>query len=96
MVDEYAHLLRDFQGLFSKDGDDLAEAIASAIGRVVSLRTANLRLDEISIGRGQTRRRDRRLRSRFAMRFGRERAEQERDAVREDPCATPGASGTAG
>lgn len=84
LLDEYAHLLRDFNGLFDREGPELAEALSEAMAPVVSLRTSTLRLDEIDVANGSVAIRDRRLRSRFAMRFGRERGEKEEDAVRED------------
>jgi hypothetical protein len=84
VLDEYSHLLRDFQGLFDTRGPELAERLADAMGPVVSLRTSNLRLDEIRLDRKGVELHERRLRARFAMRFGKEKTERESEAVRAD------------
>jgi len=87
VLDEYAHLLRDFEGLFERRGGELAVALAAAMCPVIALRTSNLVLDEIDVGHDTLSRHERRLRMRFAMRLGREKSEANEtgsDAVRED------------
>ena len=87
VMDEYAHLLRDFEGLFEKRGAGLATALADAMCPVIALRTSNLTFDEIEVGHDALARHERRLRMRFAMRLGREKSEAsetESEVVRED------------
>ena len=52
----------------------------SCAEKSICLRTSNLRIDEINIDGDEILIRDRRLRSRFAMRFGAEKTESEKDA----------------
>jgi hypothetical protein len=84
VLDEWVHLLREFEGLFDAQSAVLAEGLANAMVEVLGLRTSNLKLDEISLENGRILRTDRRLRARFVMRFGQEEGEDEKGAVRGD------------
>ncbi len=87
LLDEYVHVLRDSEGLFERTGPELASALADAMMPIISLRTSTLRIDEFEVAGNRIERRDRRLRARFAMRFGRERGESgdsDDEGVRED------------
>lgn len=86
LLDEYVHLLRESEGLFDASGSRLAEELANVMAEVIGLRTSTIRSDEFRLG-DRIERVDRRLRTRFAMRFGREKSEsslKESDVVRED------------
>jgi hypothetical protein len=87
VLDEYGHLLRDFEGLFDERGADLAKALADSMTPVIGLRTSNLALDEIGIEATDGAPRERRMRTRFAMRLGREKSEAsetQSEVIRED------------
>ena len=93
VLDEYVHTLRELNGLYDSRGRDSVEVLVEEIGKAVSIRTVNLGLDEIRLGKDghSIRRTERSLRCRFALRYGDgtstttsdERAEVRREQVRE-------------
>jgi hypothetical protein len=84
VVDEWVHLLREFEGLFDVEGAELAGRLADAMIEVLELRTSTLKLDEIAVESDRIARADRRMRARFVMRFGQEEGEDESGGVRAD------------
>jgi hypothetical protein len=71
VLEEYAHVLRESLGLLDHSAEKVAEGVAEAISDAVGLRTAQIGADEIEVTRTRGFRiRPRRLRARFAARFG--------------------------
>lgn len=79
VLDEYAHVLREALGLVGQPEHRVVEEIAREIGDSLSLRTASLKVDEVRVARGSRRLQTREfhLRSRFALRFGDARSDEE-------------------
>jgi hypothetical protein len=84
MLDEYQHVLRESLGLIDKSATDTITAIAQTTVEAVSLRTATLSPDYIRTGfNGVLNNRDGPgMRMHFAVRFGDEKAEEEKSLVR--------------
>lgn len=79
MLDEYAHLLRESLGVSSAPAEEMVEKIATELIGALTLRTASLRVDEITAApyaRDVTPKNES-MRIRFAMRFGDERSDEE-------------------
>jgi hypothetical protein len=84
VLDEYAHLLVGEAGVFGKGADEIVTAVASYISDVVGLRRARVGAQNIAITKGKVTTKTAAFRSRFAMRFGEERADEAGDRVRAD------------
>ncbi len=78
VLDEYAHVLRDLQGLTGAAAERITEEAAATIIDALTLRTSTLGVEEIrpKPKRGKVRIVDRGMRGRFALRFGEERSEE--------------------
>lgn len=79
MLDEYAHLLRESLGVSSAPAEEMVEKIAAELIGALTLRTASLRVDEITAApyaRDVTPKNES-MHIRFAMRFGDERSDEE-------------------
>lgn len=78
VLDEYAHVLRDLQGMTGATPARVTEEVTRAAAEALSLRTSTLGVEEIRANpkRGKVYREDRGMRGRFALRFGEERAEE--------------------
>lgn len=68
MLDEYVHTLKESLGL--QEGESQAKAIADHIHSVLTLRTAQIRIDELKKWRGAFSIDGFNVRSKFALRFG--------------------------
>jgi len=77
VLDEYVHVLRESLGLFDKAQVDTARELGKAICQAVGLRTVTVGVDDIGAdGSGGTVTLEpRRMRARFALRFGADRSE---------------------
>lgn len=78
VLDEYAHLLLESQGLADKAPNEIASEISTSIAQALTLNTATAKADIITANGRQARMRKEdeiRIRNRFAMRFG----DQEKD-----------------
>jgi hypothetical protein len=77
VLDEYVHVLRDARGLSGRSDDDAINDVATAVGDTLALRTVNLGADDVRIDdhSGNVVFDDRRMRARFALRFGDEKDE---------------------
>ena len=78
MLDEYCHILRESLGFVDGSSEGLAESVAEEIASVLSLRSASLRIDEVSAppyARAVTIE-AKPMRVRFAMRFGDDRSDE--------------------
>lgn len=84
MLDEYAHLLMSELGLGGKTEEERATHLAERMSSVVGLRRAAIGVQDIHVANGAVRREGRRFRSRFAMRFGEERRDDDDQNVRAD------------
>lgn len=70
-LDEYCHVLRDGEGLAQRPGHEAAAGLARAVHEALSLRTATVDVDDLkATAAGRVRRRQFRMRSRVAVRFG--------------------------
>lgn len=69
VLDEYAHVLREALSVQIKPPQEIAEGIAAAIVRALSIRTPTLRVDEIRHAHGQVNFEQQGMRGRFALRF---------------------------
>ena len=77
VLDEYAHLARDLEGLIDASREDAARDVASAIVEALSLRTSTAQVDDLDLD-AQTRSElvtRRRIRNHFALRFASQEAE---------------------
>lgn len=85
-LDEYAHVLRESLGLFDEGPPIAAAEIAEAMRAALSLRTATLRVDDVTLqGAGDDRRIElekRGMRAHFALRFGDQKAETGEEVTR--------------
>ncbi len=76
VLDEYIHVLNESLGLMGHDADESAIKLAEAISRSVSLRSPSLGFDEIErVSSSKYELRSRRVRCRYALRFGDEKSE---------------------
>ena len=77
MIDEYCHILKESLGLIDKPVAEVHDAISAEIDDAISLRAATIGIDSIaprSSGRSWSTE-TRRMRMRFALRFGDEKVE---------------------
>ena len=86
VMDEYIHVLNESLGLFDKPFDGKIEKIADEIYSAVSIRTVNMAFDEIEVGGREEKPQlsSKRIRCRYALRFGEERREGEEEITRAD------------
>ena len=86
VLDEYTHVLRDHLGLNTGDEGQRAHEIADEVISSLSLRTANLAVDDLGLSQaGRTAKpKARRMRCHFALRFGDERDEEGAIETRSD------------
>jgi len=87
-LDEYAHVLREMLGLVDKPHAVIAGEAAEAMREVLTLRTAALRVDKIATARSPERARldiePQRMRTHFALRFGKDQTDDDQRAQREE------------
>ncbi len=76
VLDEYAHVLPEWLGLINRGPQETASRIAEAMQQAISLRAASYAVDEIRPENGDLLRERRRVRGRFAVRFGDDRSEE--------------------
>jgi hypothetical protein len=85
VMDEYAHVLVESLGLLDRGHDEIAAEVSAEIQRGLTLRTSTARADLFSAGRRRVRLEEPlRLRTRFAMRFGDQDAEESAEPTRAD------------
>ncbi|MFN0150833.1 MAG: helicase-related protein [bacterium] len=79
VLDEYAHVLLEMEGLRGRPPESIARGISEAMAEAISLRTVNLGVDELFVDgpSGRLRIEPRRMRGRFAIRFGEYSADNE-------------------
>jgi hypothetical protein len=85
VLDEYAHVLVESLGLLDKEPETVATEVSQVIQRCLTLRTSTAQADLIDAGPRRVRMADSiRLRTRFAMRFGDQDAEDGSAPTRAD------------
>jgi hypothetical protein len=90
-IDEYCHLLRESLGCSGDLAPEMVEKIAAELIQSLTLRTASLRVDEITVPpyARALKIKSESMRIRFAMRFGDERSDEE---IAPDPTSGSGAT----
>lgn len=84
VLDEYVHVLRESLGLQEHSSEEQVAGIAECIQSVLSLRTAQIRIDEIKMSGNGFALDDFNTRCRFALRFGDIRDDNNQALVRAD------------
>ena len=84
VLDEYVHVLRESLGLQDHSPEEQVAGIAECIQSVLSLRTAQIRIDEIKMSGDGFALEDFNTRCRFALRFGDIRDDNNQALVRAD------------
>jgi hypothetical protein len=85
VLDEYTHVLVESLGLLGRAAEGASDAVSTEIQRCLTLRTSTTQADVIVAGNRRVRLGDPlRLRTRFAMRFGDQDAEDSGEATRAD------------
>jgi hypothetical protein len=89
VLDEYAHVLLEHQGVAHKPVTEATRRIAKVIASALQLRTANVGVDEIVLDDSGPRvSAKRHMRARFAARFGAKQADEGAGAIRQDDVRT--------
>lgn len=70
VLDEYVHVMVEAQGLVDRDPEKVGRDVPDAIERALTLRPAQLAVDEIGVVDGRVRMERHQMRARFASRFG--------------------------
>lgn len=70
-LDEYVHMLVESEGLQDAEHHDRAARLGQVVAEAAGVRTVTARVDEVVVEDGKARMAAHRLRSHFAMRFGR-------------------------
>ena len=85
VLEEYIHLLHEAEAPASEDEEDVAWAVADKLVEAVGLRASNLRIDrfEVDDDRRKVSVSQQSLRALFAVRFGSEKTEDEKQIQRE-------------
>jgi hypothetical protein len=85
VLEEYAHVLRDATGTTALGPEQVCAELSRGLDEAAGIRTATLKIDDIRCPAGSTQieMRDLRMRSLFAMRFGSDRTDDDKQAVRD-------------
>jgi hypothetical protein len=84
VLDEYTHLLVEEAGVFGRTDDEVVASISEYMVATAGLKRARVGVQHIFSQGGVVRRESETMRSRFAMRYGEERADESGDKVRAD------------
>lgn len=86
LLDEQVHVLQESLGLISASPEQCVAATAEALAKSLSIRTAQVRVDEYRVDQDkqQVERSDFNVRSRFALRFGELKDDKEQTLARTD------------
>jgi hypothetical protein len=84
VLDEYAHALRESEGLLDEPPGEVATEVARAMREALGIRTSSLGVDEVTVdARSNEIQLDRhRMRGHFALRFGEERSDDSTEITR--------------
>ena len=84
VMDEVVHVLNEWEGVAHRPLHQATRVIASRIVQALPLRTATVGLDEIRLSGDRIETTDRRMRARYAARFGARQIDEGAGAVRAD------------
>jgi Helicase conserved C-terminal domain len=84
MLDEHLHVLLESLGLRSHDASRAVQEVSSHVQTTLSLRTAQVRVDELHLSNGEIKVSDFNTRTRFALRFADIRDDNDQAIVRAD------------
>jgi len=86
VMDEYVHVLNESLGLLNKPDEDTVKEISEAVCSAMSLRTSSLGVDFIDVPESSRTYNveSKRMRVRYALRFGEEKSEDGKDVTRTD------------
>ena len=84
MLDEFVHVLPESLGVRGHDAEDIVVEVASHVLTTLSLRTAQMRIDELRAAGGEIKVSDFNTRTRFALRFADIRDDNDQALVRAD------------
>jgi len=83
VLDEYAHVLREWMGILSRDPAEVGPKVGKAINDALTVRAANYRVEDIRVGGlDNVAVEPKNLRARYALRFGAQHAEEGGDVQR--------------
>jgi Helicase conserved C-terminal domain len=82
VLDEYAHVLVEWLGLVDRHSAEVVGRVAETMHDSIALRTASYEVRDFGPDGGEEFFRKRTFRARFALRFGENRIEEERDSYR--------------
>ncbi len=88
LLDEQAHVLVEQLGLAAHDDGDKVEGVSTGLSEGLSIRTAQIRVDELSPNGKSVQRTDFNTRCRFALRFGDLRDDSDSTLARADTVRT--------
>ena len=88
VLDEYVHVLRELEGLFSASIAEAADGIAAAVLEATTLRTTQTTYRVLEEEEGSPVFQRRRFRGHYALRFGAEKTEEDAQAQRVDQVRT--------
>jgi hypothetical protein len=84
VADEYLHMLQEWEGVGHRAPGLASKTVAERAAQSLQLRTAAVGVDEISVDGAGIHMKDRRMRARFAARFGARQIDEGAGAVRAD------------
>lgn len=88
VIDEYAHVLYESLGLFTKDNESAADKLAETIHAAVSIRTARQDFQEVILDGEKVELKAHGIRCRYAMRFGQQKNDMDDEVTRGDQVLT--------
>jgi hypothetical protein len=88
VLDEFAHILPEWLGLLDRDAHVIAERVAAAIHDSVSIRATNYSADEVRLDDGGVSIERMPMRVRFALRFGADAADDDKQLQRSSAVRT--------
>lgn len=84
VMDEFVHVAQEAEGVAHRPFREAARTVARRIANALQLRTATIGVDAISLDGGRVQIIDKRMRARFAARFGVQQTEEGASAARAD------------
>ncbi|MBA3831852.1 MAG: hypothetical protein H0X34_08165 [Chthoniobacterales bacterium] len=84
VLDEYTHLLIEEAGVYGKPVDEVVQSVSHNMVSAIGIRRGKVGVQHIYSSNRSIKRESKSVRSRFAMRYGEERADETGDKVRAD------------
>lgn len=88
VLSEYAHILREALGFLTREAANTVPEMAAAMNEALSVRASNYTADDIRLADGDMTLEPRKMRARYALRFGAQTAEDEAQLHRADVVRT--------